>query len=297
MFRLIALAWLAVALPHAASAQPQPAPPPQLSPAPSTVAPALSSKLQITWEVRNRFRLFREERDFLLHAEALRERSVLGAEQALAMQSDGRGWARNTVNRLCIDLTGRVSEPCTRDGVKESYLTPTEHPVTVRLTGAVPVGATCAWSFRRRRRPAAHLDAGLRRADQFPRPLRPPHRRHRRRLQRRGAAARRHRDHGARHLIAGLGDSIASGEGNPDRPIALSDEGFCFRSYIGGGARSTIGRAAPATRAGGPARRRKRCRPGSATARCGSTPPAIARCTATRPAPRWRSRRAIRTSR
>ena len=34
-------------------------------------------------------------------------------------------------------------------------------------------------------------------------------------------------------LIAGLGDSIASGEGNPDRPIALADEGFCFRYYLG----------------------------------------------------------------
>src|SRR6185295_13648935 len=34
-------------------------------------------------------------------------------------------------------------------------------------------------------------------------------------------------------FIAGLGDSIASGEGNPDRAIALADEGFCFRSYLG----------------------------------------------------------------
>ncbi|MGY3357626.1 hypothetical protein ACVWZK_004289 [Bradyrhizobium sp. GM0.4] len=34
-------------------------------------------------------------------------------------------------------------------------------------------------------------------------------------------------------FVAGLGDSIASGEGNPDRPLALSDEGFCFRSYLG----------------------------------------------------------------
>ena len=77
-----------------------------------------------SWEVRNRFRLFREERDFLLHADGGRGRSVLAAEQALALQSDGRGWARNMVNRLCIDLLGRVSEPCTRDNVKESYLTP-----------------------------------------------------------------------------------------------------------------------------------------------------------------------------
>ena len=35
-------------------------------------------------------------------------------------------------------------------------------------------------------------------------------------------------------LIAGLGDSVAAGEGNPDRPVALSDEGFCFRRFITG---------------------------------------------------------------
>ena len=97
--------------------------------------------------MRNRFRLFREERDFLLQTESGRGRSVLAAEQALELQSDGRGWARNIVNRLCIDLAGRVSEPCNRDNVKESYLTPIDHPVVVRLTGPVPVGATCAWSF------------------------------------------------------------------------------------------------------------------------------------------------------
>ena len=80
--------------------------------------------MQISWEVRNRFRLFREERDFLLHVESARDRSILASEQALELQSDGRGWARNMVNRLCIDLQGRVNEPCTRDNVKESYLTP-----------------------------------------------------------------------------------------------------------------------------------------------------------------------------
>lgn len=34
-------------------------------------------------------------------------------------------------------------------------------------------------------------------------------------------------------LIAGLGDSIASGEGNPDRAVTLADDGFCFRYYLG----------------------------------------------------------------
>ncbi|MBR1226479.1 MULTISPECIES: hypothetical protein [unclassified Bradyrhizobium] len=207
-----------------------------LSPPPAEAQTAPQGAMQIYWEVRNRFRLFREERDFQLHAEASRGRSVLAAEQALGLQSDGRGWARNTVNRLCIDLAGRVSEPCTRDNVKESYLTPIDHPITVRLTGQVPVGATCAWSFDDGDGPqgstfdcaepvnfrvrygrttvasvdvSAGSDGGQRVATEI----------------------------SVRDIfIAGLGDSVASGEGNPDRPIALSDDGFCFRSYLGSAA-------------------------------------------------------------
>ncbi len=194
---------------------------------------AADAPLQISWEVRNRFRLFREERDFLLQTDAERGRSVLAAEQALELQSDGRGWARNTVNRLCIDLSGRVNEPCTRDNVKESYLTPVDHPIVVRLTGPIPVGATCAWSFddgdgpqsstfdcaepvnlraRYGRTTVANVDVSSG-SD---------------------ATQRVSTEIAVRDiLIAGLGDSIASGEGNPDRAIALADEGFCFRSYLG----------------------------------------------------------------
>ncbi|PDT58123.1 hypothetical protein CO678_29615 [Bradyrhizobium diazoefficiens] len=189
--------------------------------------------MQINWEVRNRFRLFREERDFLLHVENARNRSILAAEQSLELQSEGRGWARNMVNRLCIDLQGRVNQPCTRDNVKENYLTPIDHPVTVRLTGAVPVGATCAWSFddgdgpqtstfdcaepvnlrvRYGRQTVASVDVSSG-SD--------PTQRVQTEIQVRDI------------FVAGLGDSIASGEGNPDRPLALSDEGFCFRSYLG----------------------------------------------------------------
>jgi lysophospholipase L1-like esterase len=210
-----------------------PAQPASAQTAPSAAQAASDTPMQISWEVRNRFRLFREERDFLLHADSARGRSILASEQALELQSDGRGWARNTVNRLCIDLAGHVSEPCTREGVKESYLTPVDHPVTVRLTGQIPVGATCAWSlddgeaprqstfdcaepvnFRARygRPTIATVDV----SSGSEAPLRI-------------ATEIVVRD----IFIAGLGDSIASGEGNPDRPIALSDEGFCFRSYLG----------------------------------------------------------------
>ena len=202
-------------------------------PAEHASAQTAGAPMQITWEVKNRFRLFREERDFQLHAESLRDRSILASEDALELQSDGRGWARNVVNRLCIDLQGRVADPCIRDNVKENYLTPIDHPIVVRLTGEVPVGATCAWSFddgdgpqkstfdcdepvnlrvRYGRQTVATVDVSS-----GPDPAQ------------RISTEIKVRD----ILIAGLGDSIASGEGNPDRAVALSDEGFCFRFYLG----------------------------------------------------------------
>jgi hypothetical protein len=193
-----------------------------------------AAPMQISWEVRNRFRLFREERDFLLHVESTRDRSILSAEQGLELQSDGRGWARNIVNRLCIDLTGRVNEPCTRDNVKESYLTPIDHPITVRLTGAVPVGATCAWSFDDGDGPqASTFDCAepLNLRVRYDRPTVATV------DVSSGSDAPRRLSTGIQVrdiFIAGLGDSIASGEGNPDKPVALSEEGFCFRSYLGG---------------------------------------------------------------
>ena len=199
---------------------------------PAAAQTASDGTLRISWEVRNRFRLFREERDFLLHVESARGRSILASERALELQSDGRGWARNMVNRLCIDLNGHVSEPCNRDNVKESYLTPIDHPVAVRLDGVVPVGATCAWSFddgdgpqqstfdcaepvnlrvRYGRQTVATVDVSS--GTDAPQRI---------------TTEIRVRD----IFVAGLGDSIASGEGNPDRPVGLSDEGFCFRYYL-----------------------------------------------------------------
>jgi lysophospholipase L1-like esterase len=205
-----------------------------LSPLPLERATAQNAgAMQITWEVRNRFRLFREERDFLLHVENARNRSIIATEQSMEVQSEGRGWARNMVNRLCIDLQGRVNQPCTRDNVKENYITPVDHPVTVRLTGAIPVGATCAWSFDDDDGPlsstfdcAEPVNLRVRYGMQTVATVdvssgSDPTQRIQTEIEVRDI------------FIAGLGDSIASGEGNPDRPLALSDEGFCFRSYLG----------------------------------------------------------------
>ena len=206
----------------------------QLSILPNEIA----TEVNVSWEVRNRFRLFRDEKDFNRHLAAESGRSVLSAEQTLAQETDGRGWARDMVTRLCVDGAGRVLDTCVRDGVRESYLTPVDHRVTVRLTGTVLTDAGCAWSFDNGEGQPQTVSAGCGedvnlRARYGKRTvvtvdITPP-----------GGTARRAtgeivvRD----LLIAGLGDSIAAGEGDPDRPVALDDSGFCFRNFAATGRR------------------------------------------------------------
>jgi hypothetical protein len=208
------------------------------SPVPPVVeaAPeAASDAPRIEWEVKNRFRLFRSERDFQRHVAAYRADGVLAAERRLERDTGGRGWARTMVGSLCVDAVGNLNETCTRDGVAENYLAPDDHRIGAVLANA-PADATCAWSFddgegapqqitlpcdeeasaRVRYGRTTHAQVDIARND--------------------GASDRASTDILVRDLlIAGLGDSIASGDGNPDRAVALTDDGFCFRRFGGGG--------------------------------------------------------------
>jgi len=216
-----------------------PAAPPAVSASP--VAPivraspeAASDAPRIEWEVKNRFRLFRSERDFERHVAAYRADGVLAAERRLESDTGGRGWARTMVGSLCVDAAGNLSETCARDGVAENYLAPDDHRIGAVLANA-PADATCAWSFDDGERPpqqitlpceeevtlrvrygrTTHAQVDIARSD--------------------GASDRAVTDILVHDLlIAGLGDSIGSGDGNPDRAIALTDDGFCFRRFLSG---------------------------------------------------------------
>jgi tripartite-type tricarboxylate transporter receptor subunit TctC len=61
--------------------------------------PAANAPVRISWEVKNRFRLFREEKDFLLHADAMRRHSNLESEREVARLSERGGWERNLLDR------------------------------------------------------------------------------------------------------------------------------------------------------------------------------------------------------
>jgi hypothetical protein len=197
--------------------------------------PAAGAAPHIEWEVKNRFRLFRSEADFQRHVAAARSGGVLAAEQRLASESDGRGWARDTVERLCVDRAGRLLEFCDRDGERESYLAPRDHRVGVTLAGTLPANEGCAWSFDdgdgHPRQVTGACDEEVKARLVSNRPtiasvdiILPD-----------GTAQRLISEIVVRDvLIAGMGDSIAAGEGNPDRAVRLSDQGFCFKRFGGG---------------------------------------------------------------
>jgi hypothetical protein len=213
---------------------------------------------QISWEVANRFRLFAEQKDFDPHVAAWQSenagagKSILGAERALEKPIGGAGWAVGTVGRLCYERTsGQVPRACARDGATENYLNPESHLIVLRV-GLPPEfsAALCTWTIgeapgaKTIRQPCSQAVSGQRVPNKVPTPV--------------SVAAKTAdgqtlatdttvmaRD----YLIVGLGDSIASGDGNPDQPIALSASGFCFRRvlefgqaefYLPGRAKATV---------------------------------------------------------
>jgi lysophospholipase L1-like esterase len=214
------------------------------APAPLQIQPpTVSQDLRIVWEVKNRFRLFRREADFLRQVAAQSLKTVLQAEQLMEAETDGRGWASRVLANLCVDPMGGVMNTCERDGTRESYLAPADHRVEMKLVGAA-AGTSCAWVFdegdgqpRSYNGPCSEevrirlvygkpttvtVDVAMAEAP----PLR-------------AQAEIAVRD----LLIAGMGDSVAAGEGNPDRPVKLSDEGFCFRRFGTGSEYYRPGRA------------------------------------------------------
>ena len=200
---------------------------------PPDAAPQLADtgNFHIVWEVKNRFRLFRKEADFLHQVAASRGDGVLAEERRLESANGGVGWAQDVVGNLCLDDYGNLLQNCNRDGASENYLDPRDHSIGVAVSGPVPQGATCAWSFDDGSGPLRQISAscdsevrvrvraGHTTVATVDVPLGD------------GTAQRVATEIAVRdYLIAGLGDSIAAGEGNPDQAVQL-DGGFCFRRF------------------------------------------------------------------
>ena len=233
-----------------------------------------TSQFKIEWQVTNRFRLFQDPAFFKLHENAWRQyllhvdqqgmasdardsfvarTSVIGSEHVLndrfiafsnilRQNFDWRGWAAKGQDATCYDPKKRTHTAC---GGIDAYVTPASHAIELWLSGqgvTAPATAVCEWRI------GGKLVAQTSCADRVSGPgIELPY------------------PDGAEIsvnvvgeapiiteakvkdlLIAGLGDSFASGEGNPNQPVAFS-ETRRFRNFYplrrqndaGGGAQWT----------------------------------------------------------
>ena len=208
-----------------------------------------TSQFKIEWQVTNRFRLFQDPAFFRQHENAWRQyllhvdqqgmasdqrdsfvasTSVIGSEHVLndryiafsnilRKNFDWRGWAAKGQDGLCYDPKKRTHSAC---GGIDAYVLPQSHAIEMWLSGQnLPAAATCEWRIGGQLVAQASCAERVSGAGvELPYP---------------GGAdisvnvvgeapivtSARVRD----LLIAGLGDSFASGEGNPNRPVAFTD--------------------------------------------------------------------------
>ena len=209
-----------------------------------------TSDFQIEWKVSNRFRLFGDEAFFKKHESAWSQylihvneqnlspeqktllaanSSVLGAEHVLndrfiafsrilRTKFDWRGWAATGDGKLCWNSETRLHDQC--DGV-ENYIMPKGHEIELSLRALKPnklIGEyNCEWRVGEAQVQTAPCDATVRAVLPYPS----------------GAGVSvnvegeqpitlqvKVRD----LLIVGLGDSFASGEGNPNMPTEFAPD-------------------------------------------------------------------------
>ena len=215
-----------------------------------------TSNVQIEWKVINRFRLFADGRAFQEHENAWRQylihvnqlqiseqekqnliaaSSVIGAEHVLndrfisftkhlRNKYDWRGWAARQHEGLCWDPQSRSHAAC---GGVSNYVMPAAHDIEVRLkqlTDSKLISEyNCIWRVGEGEPVTAACDEAVVLSLPYPdggsisvnvegeQPI---------------SVEARVKD----LLVVGLGDSFASGEGNPDVPVIL-DNGRKFRNF------------------------------------------------------------------
>jgi lysophospholipase L1-like esterase len=210
-----------------------------------------TSQFRIEWQVVNRFRFFSDPKIFKMHENAWRQyllyvdnrgmapderdsfvarTSVVGSEHVLndryiAFSNilrdhfDWRGWAARAQNATCYDSEKRNYSAC---GGIDAYLNPDHHDIEMWIAGngvPVPQNVTCQWRIGGKlvaEVPCTERVSGKDIALPYP-----------------GGAEIAVNAVGESPiiseaavkdvLIAGIGDSFASGEGNPNIPVQFSN--------------------------------------------------------------------------
>jgi hypothetical protein len=216
-----------------------------------------TSNVEIEWKVVNRFRLFRDATTFQAHERAWQQylihvrgaatdpearkrlvntTSVLGTEHVLndryipfsrilRTKYDPKGWASRQVDDTCWNARERQHSAC---GGVESYVMPASHEVEVKLKplegGKLIAEYNCNWQLNGGAAVTAPCDEPITVGIPYPT----------------GGTVSVGVDGEAPIskdiqvkdlLIVGMGDSFASGEGNPDVPVEFDEGGRTRNVY------------------------------------------------------------------
>jgi hypothetical protein len=188
---------------------------------------AAPARIEIKWRVENSFRLFSDPADTAVHRatwvdldpEEQANSPVLAAERALAARFRD-GWAQGVVGQTCWDPENN-RYAC--EAGKHDYITPKDHIVIAEVT-SIPAGeqVTCSWLTAPSKRSGKRGEAisqpcnePVKLAIPFP---------HGASVEVRvgGRVIARTRVKVSDLFVVGMGDSFASGEGNPDVPVRFS---------------------------------------------------------------------------
>lgn len=212
-----------------------PGSPPAVAPLDGAAAIIAPESVGIRWRVENPFRFFSDPKDtnvhratFLSLSEDERANPILASERALSRRHP-EGWAATMYKKTCWNRSKNVFA-CPND---TDYIDPKSHAVIADVTGANDPSVNCVWRINARGERGGRAEAITKPCNEpvrfdvpYPdgadllveiadRPL--------------AKADVQVRD----ILVAGMGDSFASGEGNPDGPVQFSRERTA--SYGGGG--------------------------------------------------------------
>ncbi len=199
------------------------APASETLPPPAEIAPPVAA---IEWRVDNPFRFFKSASDTEVHRAtwvsldaAKRATPILAAEQELS-QRHPEGWAATMIDDVCWNVARNRYE-C---GEGAAYVAPESHKVRLKLAGVEDQRVDCTWltaplSKSTERGQSVRQKCTEETTLEIPYP----------------AGARVTVEIGGREvartdvqvtdlLIAAMGDSFGSGEGNPDVPVRFSPE-------------------------------------------------------------------------
>ena len=232
----------------------------------AALSASAATAADLSWEVVNPFRLYRQSKSFSLQESAFNavrgsspelpadiiqriERCLNDPDpahpeafarcQGMAQAADfnrQRGWASSTLEDTCFDRSARPRRypaNCLRDGRSEDFVLPTSHSVRIGLSAGrrVEVGTgDCIWRWKRRSDGSVPAEPVRMACNQTVPIDDVPYTRDRASS---GVEVEVRLPDGRRFsedvvvddlFVVALGDSFASGEGNPDKPVRFSNK-------------------------------------------------------------------------